>query len=50
MVKKTSPVVAIDLTVVQRNQTDNVPTATFTTDIKKLMLPSKQGPWLENCN
>ncbi|MCR1232062.1 D-alanyl-D-alanine carboxypeptidase PBP3 [Streptococcus suis] len=40
--KETSPVVAAaDLTVVQRNQTDNVPTATFTTDIKEIDAPLK---------
>ncbi len=32
-----------DLTVVQRNQTDNVPTATFTTDIKEIDAPLKAG-------
>ncbi|HEM3614981.1 TPA: D-alanyl-D-alanine carboxypeptidase [Streptococcus suis] len=42
--KETSPVVAAaDLTVVQRNQTDNVPTATFTTDIKEIDAPLKAG-------
>ncbi|HFI0121644.1 TPA: D-alanyl-D-alanine carboxypeptidase PBP3 [Streptococcus suis] len=42
--KETSPVVAAaDLTVVQRNQTDNVPTATFTTDIKEIDAPLKTG-------
>ncbi|HEM5083611.1 TPA: D-alanyl-D-alanine carboxypeptidase [Streptococcus suis] len=42
--KETSPVVAAaDLTVVQRNQTDNAPTATFTTDIKEIDAPLKAG-------
>ncbi|WP_024412911.1 D-alanyl-D-alanine carboxypeptidase PBP3 [Streptococcus suis] len=42
--KETSPVVAAaDLTVVQRKQTDNVPTATFTTDIKEIDAPLKAG-------
>ncbi|CYU24115.1 D-alanyl-D-alanine carboxypeptidase [Streptococcus suis] len=42
--KETSPVVAAaDLTVVQRNQTDNTPTATFTTDIKEIDAPLKAG-------
>ncbi|CYV41191.1 D-alanyl-D-alanine carboxypeptidase PBP3 [Streptococcus suis] len=42
--KETSPVVAAaDLTVVQRNQTDNVPTATFITDIKEIDAPLKAG-------
>ncbi|HEM4247777.1 D-alanyl-D-alanine carboxypeptidase [Streptococcus suis] len=42
--KETSPVVAAaDLTVVQRNQTDNTPTATFTTDIKEIYAPLKAG-------
>ncbi|HFI0091635.1 TPA: D-alanyl-D-alanine carboxypeptidase PBP3 [Streptococcus suis] len=42
--KETSPVIAAaDLTVVQRNQTDNAPTATFTTDIKEIDAPLKAG-------